>query len=154
MLYCKFAVKLPNQYSKTTITKLLKNTFKRSLHFYFSLGIIIISMSFFISFGHSVDLFKRDVVSTKNSSFTPNFVFQKKADTPIALSNHKQNNKKRNSRNKSRVNSFLKKKNIKIYQTNFFAGLIILDNQQNRTLSENTYYYFNFISSIFRPPHF
>lgn len=142
------------KYSKTTTIKLLKNIFKRSLHFYFSLGIIIISMSFFISFGQSVDLFKRDVVSTKNSSFIPNFVFQKKADTPIALSNHKQNNKKRNSRNKSRVNSFLKKKNVKIHQTNLFAGLIILANQQNNILSKNTYYFFRFISSIFRPPHF
>lgn len=142
------------KYSKTTTTKLLKNTFKRSLHFYFSFGIIIVSMSFFISFGQSVDLFKRDVVSIKSSSFTPNFVFQKQTNLPIALSHQKHSNKKRNSRNKSRVNSFLKKKNIKIYQTNLFAGLIILTNQQNRTLSEKTYYYFNFISSIFRPPHF
>jgi hypothetical protein len=111
-------------------------------------------MSFFISFGQSVDLFKRDVVSAKNSSFTPNFVFQKKTDTPIDFSNHKQDNKKRNSRNKSRVNSFLKKKNIKIHQTNLFAGLTILADQQNTTLSKNTYYFFRFISSIFRPPHF
>lgn len=138
---------------KTTTTKLLKNTFKTSLHFYFSLGIIIISMSFFISFGQSVDLFKRDI-SIKNSSFTPNFVFQKKTDTPIDLSNQKQNNKKRNSHNKSRGNSFLKKKDIKIQQANLFAGLIILADQQNTTLSKNTYYFFNFISSIFRPPHF
>lgn len=111
-------------------------------------------MSFFISFGQSVDLFKRDVVLIKSSSFVPNFVFQKKTNFPIALSNQKHNNKKRNSRNKSRVNNFLKKKNIKIYQTNLFAGLIILANQQNRALSENTYYYYHFISSIFRPPHF
>jgi hypothetical protein len=111
-------------------------------------------MSSFVMFGKSADLFKRDVVSIKSNSLVSNFVFQKKADTPIALSNHKQNNKKRNSRNNSRVNSFLKKKNIKIYQTNLIAGLILLANQENRTLSENTYYYFNFISSIFRPPHF
>lgn len=142
------------KYSKTTTIKLLKNTFKRSPHFYFSLGIIIISMSFFISFGQSVDLFKRDVVSAKNSSFTPNFVFQKKTDTPIGSSHQKQNNKRRNSHNKSRVNCFLKKKNIKIHQTNLFAGLIILANQQNNILSKNTYYFFRFISSIFRPPHF
>ena len=145
---------LTHQKTKTTTTKLLKNTFKKSLHFYFSLGIIIASMSFFVSFGQSFDLFKTDFVSSKSNNFVPNFVFQKKADTPIGLSNHKQNNKKRNSRSNSRVNNFLKKKNIKIYQTNLSAGLIFLANQQNKALSENTYYYFNFISSIFRPPHF
>jgi len=138
---------------KTTTKKLLKNIFKTPLHFYFSLGIVIVSMSFFISFGQSVDLFKRDI-SIKNSTFTPNFVFQKKSDTPIALSNQKQNNKRRNSHNKSRVNNFLKKKDVKIQSVNLFAGLIILMNQQNTTLSKNTYYFFNFISSIFRPPHF
>jgi len=132
---------------------LLKNTFKKSLHFYFSLGIIVVSMSFFISFGQSVDLFKRDV-SVKNSSFTPSFVFQKKSDAPIVSSHQKQNNKRRNSHNKSRVNNFLKKKDVKIQPVNLFAGLIILADQQNTTLSKNTYYFFNFISSIFRPPHF
>ncbi len=153
MLYCKFAVKLPKQIlKKTTTTKLLKNTFKRSLHF--SLGIIVFSMIFFVSLGQSVNVFKRDVISTKNSSFVPNFVFQKNTDTPPAISNHKHNNNKRSSRNKSHVNNFLKKKDIKIQHANLFAGLIIFANQQNRTLSENNYYYFNFISSIFRPPNF
>jgi len=132
---------------------LLKNIFKTPLRFYFSIGIIVLSMSFFISFGQSVDLFKRDI-SIKNSSFAPNFVFQKKTDTPIGLSSHKQNNKTRSSRNKSRVNDFLKKKDVKIQQANIFSGLIILATQKNTTLFKNPYYFFNFISSIFRPPHF
>jgi hypothetical protein len=67
----------------------------------------------------------------------------------------KQNNPIRNCRHHKRwrVNHLLKKQNLKIQQTNCIARLIFfVDPYKVRT--EVNSYFFYFISSVFRPPHF